>query len=444
MIKIIAMSRHKYKVLPHASRAGKPLVPPRLTPLTGCMDNQSPATVAATPKPLPFPLLAAVLGLMSMFGAISIDMYLPALPALEAALQTDPASVQMTLGGFLLGFGFAQLLFGPLSDSIGRRRVMISGIMLYVIGSLLCAMAETATDLILARVLQGLGASAGPVMARAMVRDLFARDESAKIYSILMLLMGAAPMIAPVAGGQLLVYFDWRAIFWALTAFGLLCLAVAVLLAPETLPRTRRSAGSIRTALHHYRDLLRSRTFLGYALTLGFLYAAMFTYIAGTPHVYITVMGVSAQDFGYLFGVNVVGMMALSALNSRIVTRVGSDRMLGYGLLLSLFGAVLLLITALGGFFGLAGIAVPLFILLASLGMIGANGTAGALAAFPTMAGAASALGGVLPFVVGTGAGFVLGLFHDPSPRPMAIIIVTLVILGFLTHRLLVVNTKAR
>lgn len=406
------------------------------------MDNQSPATSAA-PPPLPFPLLAAILGLMSMFGAISIDMYLPALPALEAALQADPALVQMTLGGFLLGFGFAQLLFGPLSDAIGRRQVLIGGIILYVIGSILCGTAQTAPWLIAARLLQGLGASAGPVMARAMVRDLYSRDESAKMYSILMLLMGAAPMIAPVAGGQLLAYFDWRAIFWALTGFGLLCLTVAAFFAPETLPISRRSRGSILTALHHYRDLLRSRRFLGYSLTLGFVYAAMFTYIAGTPHVYITVMGVSPQNFGYLFGVNVVGMMLLSAINSRLVTRVGSDRMLTYGLLLSLLGAALLLATALGGWFGIAGIAVPLFIMLASLGMVGANGTAGALAAFPNMAGAASALGGVLPFVVGTGAGFILGLFHDASARPMAMIIFTLVVLGVLTHRLLVVKTKA-
>lgn len=407
------------------------------------MDNQSSAAIAAAPKPLPFPLLAAVLGLMSMFGAISIDMYLPALPALEAALQADPALIQMTLGGFLLGFGLAQLLFGPLSDSIGRRPVLIGGILLYIIGSILCATADTAASFVVARLLQGLGASAGPVMARAMVRDLYSRDESAKMYSILMLLMGAAPMIAPVAGGQLLVYFDWRAIFWTLTAFGTLCLIVASVFAPETLPRTRRSRGSILTALHHYRDLLHSRRFLGYSLTLGFVYAAMFTYISGTPHVYITVMGVSPQNFGYLFGVNVVGMMILSAINSRIVTRVGSDRMLTYGLMLMLLGAVLLLITGLGGLFGIPGIAVPLFILLASLGMVGANGTAGALAAFPTMAGAASALGGVLPFVVGTGAGFVLGLFHDASARPMAIIMFTLVVLGVLTHRLLVVKTNA-
>lgn len=406
------------------------------------MDNQSPATVAVAPKPLPFPLLAAVLGLMSMFGAISIDMYLPALPALEAALQAEPAAVQMTLGGFLLGFGLVQLLFGPLSDSIGRRPVALGGILLYVVGSILCATAETVEILILARLLQGLGASAGPVMARAMVRDLYSRDESAKMYSILMLLMGAAPMIAPVAGGQLLAYFDWRAIFWALTAFGILCLIVAAVFAPETLPRTRRSRGSIRTALHHYRDLLHARRFLGYSLTLGFIFAAMFTYIAGTPHVYITVMGVSPQHFGYLFSVNVVGMMALSALNSRIVTRVGADRMLTYGLLLTLLGATVLLITGVGGFFGLAGIAVPLFIMLASIGLIGANGTAGALAAFPHMAGAASALAGVLPFVVGTASGFVLGLFHDDSARPMAIIMFILVVLGLLTHRFLVVPSK--
>jgi DHA1 family bicyclomycin/chloramphenicol resistance-like MFS transporter len=201
------------------------------------MDNQSSAAIAAAPKPLPFPLLAAVLGLMSMFGAISIDMYLPALPALEAALQADPALIQMTLGGFLLGFGLAQLLFGPLSDSIGRRPVLIGGILLYIMGSILCATADTAASFVVARLLQGLGASAGPVMARAMVRDLYSRDESAKMYSILMLLMGAAPMIAPVAGGQLLVYFDWRAIFWTLTAFGTLCLIVASVFAPETLPR---------------------------------------------------------------------------------------------------------------------------------------------------------------------------------------------------------------
>ncbi len=406
------------------------------------MNNESSAAAESTP-PLPFPLLAAVLGLMSMFGAISIDMYLPALPALEGALQTSPAAVQLTLGAFLIGFGLAQLVYGPLSDTWGRRPITLGGIGLYLIGSILCATAETAQALILARLLQGIGASAGPVMARAMVRDLYSRDQSARMYSILMLLMGIAPMVAPMVGGQLLVYFDWRSIFWTLTGFGLICLTVALLLAPETLPPTRRSPGSLRAALRHYRDLLRARAFLGYCLSAGFIYGGMFAYISGTPHIYITVMGVSEQHFGLLFGVNVIGMMILSAVNSRIVMRVGADRMLTYGLLLSLFGACLRLITASFDLFGLPGIAVPLFVILASLGMVGANAMAGALAAYPHMAGAASALGGVMPFIVGLGVGVVLGLFHEASARPMAYLMFILMLMGFLLHRWLIVGAKA-
>lgn len=407
------------------------------------MNNQSSA--AARPATaLPFPVLAAVLGLMSMFGAISIDMYLPALPAMEAALRADPAAIQLTLGGFLVGFGLAQLVYGPVSDSLGRRPVALGGILLYLVGSILCATASNVETLILARLLQGIGASAGPVMARAMVRDLYGRDQSARMYSILMLLMGAAPMAAPVVGGQLLIFFDWRAIFWTLTGFGILCLIVAFTLAPETLARDRRSQGTLRVALHHYRELIRSRPFLGYCLSAGCLYAAMFTYIAGTPHVYITVMGISPQTFGFLFGGNVVGMMILSAVNSRVVTRVGSDRMLGYGLMLTLVGASLLLVTASFNLFGVAGIAVPLFIMLAALGMVGANSMAGALAAYPHMAGAAAALGGVLPFILGMGAGVLLGLFHDASARPMAYIMFALVLTGFGTHRWLVVAAKKK
>lgn len=405
------------------------------------MKNETPAAESAPPPS--FPVLATVLGLMSMFGAISIDMYLPALPALEGALQASPAAVQLTLGAFLIGFGLAQLVYGPLSDTWGRRPITLGGILLYLIGSILCATAETAQALIIARLLQGIGASAGPVMARAMVRDLYSRDQSARMYSILMLLMGVAPMVAPVVGGQLLVYFDWRSIFWALTGFGAVCLLVALALAPETLPPARRSRGPLNTALHHYHELLHARAFLGYCLSAGFIYGGMFAYIAGTPHVYITVMGVSAQHFGLLFGVNVIGMMILSAVNSRIVTRVGADRMLTYGLLLSLFGASLLLITVSFDLFGLAGIAVPLFVILASLGMVGANAMAGALAAYPHMAGAASALGGVMPFIVGLGVGGVLGLFQDASARPMAYLIFALMLIGFLLHRWLIVGAKA-
>ncbi len=405
------------------------------------MNNQSPA--AASPATaLPFPVLATVLGLMSMFGAISIDMYLPALPSMETALKATPAAIQLTLGGFLVGFGLAQLIYGPVSDSIGRRPTVLGGILLYLVGSILCATASTVETLILARLLQGIGASAGPVMSRAMVRDLYGRDQSARMYSILMLLMGAAPMAAPVIGGQLLAFFDWRAIFWTLTGFGALCLVVAYALAPETLTRERRSKGSLSIALHHYGDLIRSRRFLGYCLSQGCVYAAMFTYIAGTPHVYITVMGINPQVFGFLFASNVVGMMIMSVVNSRVVTRVGSDRMLTYGLMLTLFGACLFLITGSFGLFGIVGVAVPLFITLASLGMVGANSLAGALAAYPHMAGAAAALSGVMPFMLGMGAGVLLGLFHEASARPMAFIMFGLVLTGFLLHRWLVVGGK--
>lgn len=375
-----------------------------------------------------------VMGFLTMFGPMAIDMYLPALPAIGADLGADQAQVQMTLSIFLIGYGVGQLLWGPLGDRYGRKRPAAFGIVLFVLASGGCALAPDIWSLTAWRFLHGVGACAAPVIARAMVRDAFDRDRGASVMSLMMLVMGVAPMLAPLAGGQVLAHLGWRGIFWCLCAFGLVA-GLGLLTVKETGRNAASHAGGL---LSNYALLLLDRRFMGYALSSGFVFAGMFAYISGTPFVYIEHFGVAPDHFGFLFGVNVIALMISNIINSRLVLRFGVDRMMGWGILATAGIGAVLIVTGGFGIGGIAGVAVPLFLYLGALGLVGANGMAGSLAAFPHMAGTASSLSGALQLCIGAVAGGVVGaLSQGGSPLPMCAVLCGCALAGLASDRLL-------
>ncbi len=394
--------------------------------------------VMAVPSGLPpgtsLPWFVVVMGFLTMFGPMAIDMYLPALPAIGADLGADQAQVQMTLSVFLIGYGVGQLLWGPLGDRYGRKGPAALGIILFVLASAGCALAPDIWSLTAWRFLHGVGACAAPVIARAMVRDAFDRDRGASVMSLMMLVMGVAPMLAPLAGGQVLALLGWRGIFWCLCAFGL-----AAGLGLLTVKETGRPASSHTGGLlSNYALLLLDRRFMGYALSSGFVFAGMFAYISGTPFVYIEHFGVSPEHFGFLFGVNVIALMISNIINSRLVLRFGVDRMMGWGILATAGTGAVLIVTGGFGIGGIAGVAVPLFLYLGALGLVGANGMAGSLAAFPHMAGTASSLSGALQLSIGAVAGGIVGaLSTGGSPLPMCAVLCGCALAGLASDRLL-------
>ena len=372
----------------------------------------------------PGPLFIAALGVLMCFGPMAIDMYLPALPAIGLAFDVGQDKVQWSLSAFFLGFGVGQIVWGALADRLGRRRPVAAGILLYGIGCIGCSLTNDIGHLAIWRFVQALGACAGPVLARAMVRDVFGRDRAASVLSLMMLVMGVAPMVAPVLGGHILLIGTWRTIFWVQACFVIVAFAGLMSL-PETLPAERRQASRLSGMIGAYGRLLADRRYLGYALSSSFIYGGMFAYISGTPFVYIELFGVRPENYGYLFGVNIVGMIIVNTVNSRVVLRFGTDRVLRMGCLLASVVGLALLGFTVTGQGGLVAIASLLFLFMALTGMIAANAMAGAMSIIPEIAGSASALTGALQFTFGAIAGSAVGSFANGTAVPLAGVICT-------------------
>jgi len=368
------------------------------------------------------PLFLAALGVLMSFGPMSIDMYLPALPAIGRAFSVGQDQVQWSLSAFFLGFGVGQLVWGALADWLGRRRPVAAGILLYGIGCIGCSLTNDIGHLAVWRFVQALGACAGPVLARAMVRDTFGRDRAASILSLMMLIMGVAPMVAPMIGGHILLIGTWRTIFWVQASFVVVAFAGLVSL-PETLPVGQRRDARVTSMVRAYLRLLGDRRYLGYALSSSFIYGGMFAYVSGTPFVYIELFGVRPENYGYLFGVNIVGMIICNTINSRIVLRFGTDRLLRAGCLLSALAGLVLLGFALAHVGGLPAIATMLFLFMSLTGMIAANAMAGGMSIMPEIAGSASALTGALQFTFGAIAGSAVGSLADGTALPLGAVI---------------------
>lgn len=367
---------------------------------------------------------ALILGGLTAFGPLSIDMYLPALPGMAGEFSAANAMVQLTLAAFVVGLGAGQLVAGPLSDAFGRRMPLLGGVALYILASVLCAMSPSIEVLIAARALQAFGAAAGIVIARATVRDLFSGVAMSRFFSALMLVSGVAPILAPIIGGQLLTVTSWRGIFAVLAAFGGLLLLVAALALPETLPETARRPARIGGVLRTYLSLLRHRAFLGCALTIGLGFAGMFTYISASSFVLQDIYGLGPQTYSFVFGGGAIGLVAMTQINARLVGRFSQRGLLRTGLLAGTTAAVLATVAAAAEL-GLPVLLPAIYLVVCSNGMVMPNAMALAMADHPDKAGSASALLGVLQFLVAGAASPLIGLFGESSAVPMAALMAT-------------------
>ncbi|WP_201019849.1 Bcr/CflA family multidrug efflux MFS transporter [Pseudomonas cichorii] len=386
---------------------------------------QRPAALSATSAEPPrktadLRLLLNLSALMS-FASISTDMYLPALPTISRALHTDTASIELTFSAFLLGFSLGQLIWGAVSDRYGRKLPIAIGMILFIIGSVGCALSTDVTQMMVWRVIQALGACVGPVLSRAMVRDLYGREQSAKMLSTLILIMGVAPLAGPLIGGQILDWWSWQGIFWSLALVGLVTLFSFRKL-PESLPTDQRTTEPLVHTFVTYLQLMRDPRLIRYALSGGFFYAGAYAFIVGTPFAYIDYYHVSAQAYGWLFGVNILGMMIANFANGRLLNRMGSERLFHLGTWALAFFGMILSLCAWFGWGGLWGLVVPVFFYMSMNGFIVANSVAGALAFFPQRAGSASSLVGAMHYGSGIFSAALVSWLSDGTPRGMALV----------------------
>ncbi|GAA3770683.1 multidrug effflux MFS transporter [Plantactinospora mayteni] len=378
-----------------------------------------------------------LLGTLTAVGPLSLDMYLPAFPEMTGDLRATPAQVQLSLTTFLFGLALGQLVTGPLSDRWGRRRPVLVGVAAYTVTSLLCAFAPSAEALAALRLLQGVASGTGVVVARAIVRDLHSGVAAAKYFSRLILIFGVAPAIAPALGNLVLRFGSWRAVFVALSAIGLLVLAAVVWRLPETLPPQRRHTGGPAATARVMWGLLTDRIYLGYVLTQGLAFAALFAYISGSSFLIQDVFALSAGWFTLVFAVNAVGMTAIGQLNARLLDRYGTRRLLGTALLASLLAGAALLGGAATE--NVPTVLVALFVFVSCVGMTLPNGLALALDRHPGHAGSAAALLGALQLSIAAAVAPLAGLGPDDSALPMAVLV-----LGSTALSALVVFTIAR
>ncbi|GHE53148.1 Bcr/CflA family drug resistance efflux transporter [Streptomyces vinaceus] len=370
-------------------------------------------------------LVTFILGGLSALPPLSMDMYLPALPQVTGALHSPAATIQLTLTACLAGMALGQLVIGPMSDKWGRRRPLLTGMVVYVLATAICALAPSAELLIGFRLLQGLAGSAAIVIARAVVRDLYDGVEMARFFSTLMLISGVAPIIAPLIGGQILRFADWRGVFVVLTGVGAVLTLVVWRSLGETLPPEQRQTGGVGSALRTMRGLLADRVFAGYTLAGGFAFATLFSYISASPFVVQEIYGASPQAFSLLFGLNSVGLIAAGQINGKLlVGRVRLDKVLGLGLAVITAASVSLLLMSTGVFgeVGLVPIASALFVLMSAMGLVLPNTNALALMRTPHAAGSASALLGTSSFLVGAIASPLVGIAGEDTAVPMALV----------------------
>ena len=375
-------------------------------------------------------LLVLVLGSLSVIGPLSIDMYLPGLPAIQRDLDTSASLVQLTLSACLLGLALGQLVAGPISDVVGRRPPVLVGIGGFVVASALCVVAPDVETLVACRFLQGLFGSAGMVIPRAVVRDLFSGVQAAQFFSLLMLVIGAGPILAPTLGGGILLVTDWRGIFGALVAIGLVLLMVAWRFLPETSRPEHRNRAGVGPILGAFRTLLRDRVFVGYALMIGMSMGTMFAYIAGSSFILQNRYGVSEQRYAILFGLIAVGYIGMSQVNARLISRVPMRRMLAVGVGANLAGAltILLMVNALD--LGATGFVAGLLLVAVSNGLINPNVTALAMNGYPRLAGSASALLGVTSFAVGALVAPLVGVAGEDTAVPLSLVMAGLSLCG--------------
>jgi len=364
--------------------------------------------------------LALVLGSLTAVGPLSIDMYLPAFPAIEAEFGGRPGIAQATLAAFFIGIAIGQLAQGPLADRFGRRMPLLAGSLLYTLATMGCALAPGPWSFSLFRVLSALGGSAGMVIPRAVVRDVAEGHAAARLLSRLLLVMGAAPILAPSLGALALAVAHWRMIFWLLALYGLACIALVWVALPETLPAGRRRRDSPAGIVLTYAAILGDGSFLAPALSACAGFGGMFAYIAGSADAFMRLAGLDERQFAVLFGLNAAAFIAAAQVNAWALGRSSPARLLGWGVAAFVVSALALLAVAFARVSHPLALAVPVASALASLGFVGPNATALGLARQGARAGSASALQGTMTFGFGAVSGAAVSLLADGTARPLA------------------------
>jgi len=367
--------------------------------------------------------IVILLGSLTAFGPLSMDMYLPALPTVAKDLTAATPLVQLSLTACLLGLAAGQLIFGPLSDIRGRRKPLISTLITYAIVSVLSAFSPNIIVFIALRFIQGLTGAAGIVIARAAARDMYSGKDLTKFMALLALVMGVAPILAPIAGGAVLQFSAWPTIFIILGLYGLLVFFSVLFFLPETLPEEKRSEGSILAVFKTFKSLLSNRTFMGVALTQSLVMSSMFAYIAGSPFVLQNIYQITPQQFSLLFALNGLGIIIASQTAGWLSSTVQESKLLLAGLGISLNGSVLLLLGIVLGL-PLPFIVTALFLVVSSVGMVSATAFSLAMESQGTVAGSASAFLGLLPFIGGAIVSPLVGIAGDQTALPMAIVII--------------------
>lgn len=371
-------------------------------------------------------LFIVILSLLMATTSLSTDIYLPAMPEMAKELQ---GNAELTITGFLIGFALAQLFWGPISDKFGRKIPLYIGVVLFTIGSVGCAFASSMPELVAWRVFQAYGACVGPMLSRAMIRDLFERSKAAAMLSTLAIVMAAAPIVGPLVGGQLVVLSSWRAIFALLVLIGII-MFISVMFLPETHDESRRNKGPISKNFKNYVVLLKNWGFMKYTLCVTFFYIAAYAFIAGSPHVYIDLFGVAPEHFGYLFGLNIIGIAIMSAFNRRLVNVMKLENLLRYATWFAVAAVIITIGLMALGFTSLPLLVIGVFAFFSMNGIVAAVTNAIALDKAGNMAGAAAALLGALQYGSGIVSTLLLAVLPSGSAWPMMGIIAVFIILS--------------
>lgn len=387
--------------------------------------------------------MTVLLGALTAIGPMSMDIYLVSVPSMAESFGATVGEVQLTLSVYMVGFALGQLIYGPLADGFGRRPALLGGLVVYVIASLAASLAGSIETLIVARLFQSLGMCAGVVVSRAIVRDLYERERAARLLSYMALVMGLAPIVAPIIGSYLHVAFGWRANFIFVTAYGLAALLVVAFRFQETNRRIDPGALSPRRIMSSWRILVTHRAFIGFTLTSACIGGALFAFISGAPFVFLTVFGFPESAFGYLFGCVMVGHMTGSWLGSRLVMRYRIEGLLFRGVSLAVVAGVSMAALAWAHVDHIAAVLGPMFLFMVAFALVLPQAMAGALSPFPHMAGNASALLGLFQFSFASLVGIAVGAMFDGTQRPMAEVIGAMCVLSWLAVVLVVRPAKS-
>jgi len=381
-----------------------------------------------------FPGWLFLLAMLTALSPLSVDLYLPAFPSIARSLDVESAEVQITLAIFLLGMSLGQLLYGPLSDRYGRKPPLYFGLVLYIAASIGCMLANDLTTLTASRFFQALGGSAGVVICRAVIRDRTTTAQAAWAFSMLMLALGLAPILAPIIGGLLLMVMDWRGIFAVLAGAGLILLVSMHFSMRETLSRHTAERLGIVGNFRRYANLLGNGQFMTYVLIGSLPFGGMFAYVAGSPYVIIELYGVPAEHFGWFFGINAFGMIAGSQFNARLVARFGPATMLKYVIIVPAAASLVGLVATLTSVASLPLLMVCFFIYMTSMGLLSPNAVALAMANEGHRAGSASAIMGCIQFLLGTCGAAAVSIWSMPSAVPLTGVMLLLSGSGLLIH----------